>query len=210
MKMDEVPALELGLLRRLGGLELGTKLKLEADGATIETLALSATQLQVTADDVVQQIEVVPNRWGGYLRCPNCSALRTKLYMVKRLACRACHGLVRGSSHDDVLTARMEYLRRLLRCGDEPLERIAKPSKMAQARFDDLLGQLRRTECVAEAEVRRWMQRRSIPTWIIKTLVPSTRRGVATVALRMDAPIPWDRVMLALADLSAAEAWENG
>jgi hypothetical protein len=86
----------------------------------------------------------------------------------------------------------MEYLRRLLRCGDEPLERIAKPPKMAQERFDDLLEQLRKTECVAEAEVRRWMKRRNIPPWIIKTLVPSTRRGVATVALRMDAPIRWD------------------
>lgn len=210
MKTGEVPALELGRLRRLGGLELGTKLELEADGVTIETLALSATQLQVTAGDVVQQIAVVPNRWGGYLRCPGCSALRTKLYVLKRLACRACHGLVRGSSHDDVLTARMEYLRRLLRCGDEPMERIAKPPKMAQERFDDLLEQLRRTECVAEAEVRRWMQRRNIPSWIIKTLAPSTRRGVATVALRMDAPIQWDRVMLALADLNAAEARANG
>jgi hypothetical protein len=104
----------------------------------------------------------------------------------------------------------MEYLRRLLRCGDEPMERIAKPPKMAQERFDDLLEQLRRTECVAEAEVRRWMQRRNIPSWIIKTLAPSTRRGVATVALRMDAPIQWDRVMLALADLNAAEARANG
>ncbi|MNC66932.1 hypothetical protein D3C75_1173870 [compost metagenome] len=90
------------------------------------------------------------------------------------------------------------------------MERIAKPPKMKQTRFDDLLGQLRKTECVAEAEVRRWMQRRNIPPWIIKTLAPSTRRGVATVALRMDAPIPWDRVMLALADLNAVEARANG
>jgi hypothetical protein len=210
MKMGEVPALELGLLRRLGGLELGSKLELEADGVTIETLSVTVALLQVTADGVVQQIEVVPNRWGGYLRCPDCSALRTKLYMVQRLACRACHGLVRGTSHDDVLIARREYLRRLLRCGEEPLERIAKPPKMAQARFDDLLGQLRRTECVAEAEVRRWMQRRNIPPWIVKTLAPSARRGVATVALRMDAPIRWDRVMLALADLNAAGARVNG
>jgi hypothetical protein len=209
MKMGEVPALELGLLRRLGGLELGTKLELEADGVTIETLAVTFALLQVTADGVVQQIEVVPNRWGGYLRCPDCSALRTKLYMVNRLACRYCHRLVRGTSHDDVLTARMEHLRRLLRCGDEPLERIARPPKMARERFDDLLGQLRKTECVAEAEVRRWMQRRNIPPWIINTLAPSTRRGVATVALRMDAPIRWDRVMLALADLNAAEARAN-
>ncbi|MDR7283448.1 hypothetical protein J2X84_002272 [Pseudomonas corrugata] len=210
MKMGEVPALELGLLRRLGGLEPGTKLELEADGVTIETLAVTVALLQVTADGVVQRIEVVPNRWGGYLRCPDCSALRTKLYMVKRLACRACHGLVRGTSHDDVLTARRQYLRRLLRCEEEPLERIAKPPKMAQARFDDLFEQLRRTECVAEAEVRRWMQRRSIPPWMIKALAPSTRRGVVTVALRMDASIRWDRVMLALADLIAAEARANG
>lgn len=210
MKVSEVPALELSLLRRLRGLEIGTKLELVADGASVSTLALSATQLQVTAGDVVQRIEVVPNRWGGHLRCPSCSALRTKLYMVKRLACRACHGLVRGSSYDDVLIARREYLRRLLRCGDEPLERITKPPKMAQARFDDLLEQLRRTECVAEAEVRRWMKRCNIPPWIIKTLAPSTRRGVATVALRMDAPIPWGRVMLALADLNAAETPANG
>ena len=50
---------------------------------------------------------------------------------------------------------------------------------------------------------------RNIPPWIIKTLVPLARRGVAMVALRMDAPIRWNRVMLALADLNAAEALAN-
>lgn len=171
----EVPALEMGLLRRLGGLELGARLTLVAGDVSIETQAMSDTLLQVTAGAVVQGIALTSsvdkcNRLRVRALCPQCHTRRRKLYLVGGLACRDCHKLHRPASvaqNRDRNGLALERLREKLQCGSKPIQLITRPKGMKRLYFQRWVARLRVVEPLAVEETRRFAKRLGV-LWLFE------------------------------------------
>jgi hypothetical protein len=168
----EVPALEMGAFRQLGGLDAGAKLELKGgqDGEVRITTEMMGDHLLVTAYEATQRLDLTMsvdkcNRLRVRVLCPRCSTQRRKLYLwTGGFACRGCHGLHRPNSvapraEGRDLVAGYERLRAKLHARDMPIQCIRRPIGMKRAYFQRWVERLMVVEPLALEEMRRYLQR---------------------------------------------------
>jgi hypothetical protein len=144
----EVPALEMGAFRQMGGLDTGAKLELKGgqDGEVRITTEMMGDHLLVTAYEATQRLDLTMsvdkcNRLRVRVLCPRCSTQRRKLYLwTGGFACRGCHGLHRPNSvapraEGRDLVAAYERLRTKLQARDMPIQCIRRPVGMKRVYF---------------------------------------------------------------------------